>query len=90
MRNNDPRAEIVQMQREAHEEQEKELVENFNQLSLERRAQVVILSRRLVEEKKERALFDTLWKAFNQLNDEGQKLVLAYLEALAANPKYLK
>lgn len=90
MRKNNPRAEIIQMQREAYEEQKKELAENFNQLSLKRRAQVVILSRRLVEEQKEQELFDRFMEAFNQLNDEGKELALAYLEALASNPKYLK
>lgn len=38
------------MRVEAFQEQEKELKSNFQRLSLERRAQVVMLSRKLVEE----------------------------------------
>lgn len=84
------KAEIRRMQREAHKEQESELLKNFNQLSLERRAQVVMFSRKLAEDEERERKIERFWDAFCKLNDEGKALALAYVKALAANPKYRK
>lgn len=84
----DPKIELEKMRMDAYQEQENELKSNFSNLSLEHRAQVVLLSRKLVEEEKRSPNIERFWRAFIQLNEEGQALALAYLEAIAANPKY--
>ena len=84
----DAQKEIEQMRRDAYREQEVELRNNFKRLSLENRARVAMFSRELLEEEKSAALNRKLLEAFRQLNEEGQRLVVAYVKALAANPKY--
>lgn len=81
---------IAQMQKEAEEAQIAELRANYSRLSLEGRIQIVMLSRKLVEEEEANSLRLQFIIAYNKLNDEGKRIVIAYLKALAANPKYRK
>lgn len=81
---------IAQMQKEAEEAQIAELRANYSRLSLESRIQIVMLSRKLVEEEEANSLRLQFITAYNKLNDEGKRIVNAYLEALALNHKYRK
>ena len=81
---------IAQMRKEAEEAQIAELRANYSRLSLESRIQIVMLSRKLVEEEDANSLRLQFITAYNKLNDEGKRLAVAYLEVLASNPKYRK
>ena len=76
------------MRQAAYHEQEVELLNNFNQLSLEGRAKVAMFSRELVEEEEAAADFKQFAELLNGLNEEELGIALAYLDALTANPKY--
>lgn len=84
----DAKKELEQMRQAAYREQEVELLNNFNRLSLENRARVAMFSRELAEEEEAAACRNRVIELFEKLNEEGQRMALAYLEALAANPKY--
>ena len=84
------KSEIARMRKEAEEAQIAELRANYSRLSLESRIQIVMLSRKLVEEEEVNSLRLQFIIAYNKLNEEGKRIVSAYLEALASNPKYRK
>ena len=82
----DVTTEIERMRKEAV----KELLSNFEKLNMENGARLVMYSRKLAEEEHSDSLRDRALRNFDRLNIEGKKLALAYVEALAANPKYRK
>lgn len=84
----DAQKKLEQMRQDAYREQEVELRNNFKRLSLENRARVAMFSRELLEAEEEAALRKRIMELFDMLNEEGQRLAVAYAEALAANPKY--
>lgn len=84
------KSEIARMRKEAEEAQIAELRANYSRLSLESRIQIVMLSRKLVEEEEVNSLRLQFIIAYNKLNEEGKRIASAYLEALASNPKYRK
>lgn len=84
----DAQKKLEQMRQDAYREQEVELRNNFKRLSLENRARVAMFSRELLEEEEKAALRKRIMELFDMLNEEGKLLAVAYVEALAANPKY--
>jgi len=81
---------LDELREEAHQEQDRELSANFAKLSQENRLQVVMLSRQLLQQEQKVREEQKILNLFRKLNPKGQALALAYVEALAANPKYRK
>lgn len=82
--------ELKELQRESKKLRDKEISENYRQLSEESQIKLVMFSRELLEKEKEQERFERFMELFRKLDDKDKPGVVAYVEALTKDPRYRK